>query len=153
MGYWGNPEATARVLKPNPLLPPELGDCERVCYSGDLVKMDEDGFLYYVGRRDTMIKSSGYRISPTEVEEVLFQTGKVRQAAVIGVPDDVLGQSIKAFLVAKEGESLDGEALLQHCAEKMPRHMVPKCLEFLPELPKTSSGKIDYPALRRREGL
>ncbi len=153
MGYWGNPEATARVLKPNPLLPPELGDCERVCYSGDLVKMDEDGFLYYVGRRDTMIKSSGYRISPTEVEEILFQTGKVRQAAVIGVPDDVLGQSIKAFLVAKEGEPLDGDAVLQHCAEKMPRHMVPKCLEFLSELPKTSSGKIDYPALRRREGL
>jgi len=153
MGYWGNPEATNRVLKPNPLLPPELGDCERVCYSGDLVKMDEDGFLYYVGRRDTMIKSSGYRISPTEVEEVLFQTGKVRQAAVIGVPDDVLGQSIKAFLVAKDGEPLDGEAVLQHCAEKMPRHMVPKCLEVLSELPKTSSGKIDYPALRRREGL
>jgi acyl-CoA ligase (AMP-forming) (exosortase A-associated) len=153
MGYWGNPEATARVLKPNPLLPPELGDCERVCYSGDLVKMDEDGFLYYVGRRDTMIKSSGYRISPTEVEEVLFQTGKVRQAAVIGVPDDVLGQSIKAFLVPKEGEHLDSETVLQHCAEKMPRHMVPKCLEFLSELPKTSSGKVDYPALRRREGL
>ena len=64
MGYWGNLEATDRVLKPNPLLAPELGDCEKVCYSGDLVKTDDDGFLYYVGRRDTMIKSSGYRISP-----------------------------------------------------------------------------------------
>ena len=153
MGYWGNPEATDRVLKPNPLLPPELGDCERVCYSGDLVKMDEDGFLYYVGRRDTMIKSSGYRISPTEVEEVLFQTGKIRQAAVIGVPDDVLGQSIKAFLVAKNGEPVDCDSVLDYCAERMPRHMVPKHFELLPELPKTSSGKVDYPALRRREGL
>ena len=153
MGYWGNPEATARVLKPNPLLPPELGDCERVCYSGDLVKMDEDGFLYYVGRRDTMIKSSGYRISPTEVEEVLFQTGKIRQAAVIGVPDDVLGQSIKAFLVARNGEEVDCDSVLDYCAERMPRHMVPKYFELLPELPKTSSGKVDYPALRRREGL
>ncbi len=153
MGYWGNPEATDRVLKPNPLLPPELGDCERVCYSGDLVKTDEDGFLYYVGRRDTMIKSSGYRISPTEVEEVLFQSGKVRQAAVIGVPDEVLGQSIKAFVVARDGERGECDALVNFCAEKMPRHMVPKCLEFLPELPKTSSGKVDYPALRRREGL
>ncbi len=153
MGYWGNPEATERVLKPNPLLPPELGDCERVCYSGDLVKMDEDGFLYYVGRRDTMIKSSGYRISPTEVEEVLFQTGKVRQAAVIGIPDEVLGQSIKAFLVPKDGEQVECESLLDYCAEKMPRHMVPKYLELLPELPKTSSGKVDYPALRQREGL
>ena len=153
LGYWGNPEATDRVLKPNPLLPYDLGDCERVCYSGDLVKMDEDGFLYYVGRRDTMIKSSGYRISPTEVEEVLFQTGKIRQAAVIGIPDDVLGQTIKAFLVPKDGEKLESESLLDFCAEKMPRHMVPKYVEFLFELPKTSSGKIDYPALRRREGL
>ena len=153
MGYWGNPEATDRVLKPNPLLPPELGDCEKVCYSGDLVKMDEDGFLYYVGRRDTMIKSSGYRISPTEVEEVLFQTGKIRQAAVIGIPDEVLGQTIKAFMVAKDGLQLDCDAILEFCAEKMPRHMVPKQFEVMKELPKTSSGKVDYPALRRREGL
>ena len=153
MGYWGNPEATDRVLKPNPLLPPELGDCEKVCYSGDLVKMDEDGFLYYVGRRDTMIKSSGYRISPTEVEEVLFQTGKIRQAAVIGIPDEVLGQTIKAFLVAKDGLQLDCDAILEFCTEKMPRHMVPKQFEVLKELPKTSSGKVDYPELRRREGL
>jgi acyl-coenzyme A synthetase/AMP-(fatty) acid ligase len=100
-----------------------------------------------------MIKSSGYRISPTEVEEVLFQTGKVRQAAVIGVPDDVLGQTIKAFLVPKDGEKVECESLLDYCSEKMPRHMVPKYFELLPELPKTSSGKVDYPALRRREGL
>jgi acyl-CoA ligase (AMP-forming) (exosortase A-associated) len=153
MGYWGNPEATDRVLKPNPLLPPELGACEKVCYSGDLVKMDEDGFLYYVGRRDTMIKSSGYRISPTEVEEVLFQTGKIRQAAVIGIPDEVLGQTIKAFIVAKDGAPLDCDAIQDFCVEKMPRHMVPKQFEVLQELPKTSSGKVDYPALRRREGL
>lgn len=153
MGYWGRPEDTNRALRPNPLLPPELGDCERVCYSGDLVKTDEDGFLYFVGRRDTMIKSSGIRISPTEVEEVLFQSGKLRQAAVIGIPDDVLGQTIKAFVALKNGENLDADALLAYCSEKMPRYMVPKSIELLPELPKTSSGKVDYPALRRREGL
>jgi len=153
MGYWGNSEATDRVLKPNPLLPPELGDCEKVCYSGDLVKMDEDGFLYYVGRRDAMIKSSGYRISPTEIEEVLFQTGRIRQAAAIGIPDEVLGQTIKAFIVAKDGTPLDCDAILDFCVERMPRHMVPKRLEIMNELPKTSSGKVDYPALRRREGL
>jgi acyl-CoA ligase (AMP-forming) (exosortase A-associated) len=153
MGYWGNPEATDRVLKPNPLLPPELGDCEKVCYSGDLVKMDDDGFLYYVGRRDTMIKSSGYRISPTEVEEVLFQTGKIRQAAVIGIPDEVLGQTIKAFIVPKDGAPLDCDAIQDFCVEKMPRHMVPKQFEVMKELPKTSNGKVDYPALRHREGL
>jgi acyl-CoA synthetase (AMP-forming)/AMP-acid ligase II len=153
MGYWNRPEDTARALRPNPLLPPELGDCERVCYSGDLVKTDEDGFLYFVGRRDTMIKSSGFRISPTEVEEVLFQSQKLRGAAVIGIPDEVLGQTIKAFVVAHNGDPLDIEALLAHCTERMPRYMVPKAIEVLDELPKTSSGKVDYPALRRREGL
>lgn len=153
MGYWNRPEDTARALRPNPLLPPEMGDCERVCYSGDLVKMDEDGFLYFVGRRDTMIKSSGFRISPTEVEEVLFQTGKLRGAAVIGIPDEVMGQAIKAFLVPQNGEPLDVRSILDHCAEKMPRYMVPKAVEVLEELPKTSSGKVDYPSLRRREGL
>jgi acyl-CoA synthetase (AMP-forming)/AMP-acid ligase II len=153
MGYWGNPEATRKVLRPSPLAPPELGNSEIVCYSGDLVKTDEEGFLYYVGRRDAMIKSSGYRISPTEVEEVLFRIGKLRQAAVIGVPDGVLGQTIKAFVVPRDGEPVDCEALLAFCAEKMPRYMVPKLVEVLDELPKTSSGKVDYPALRRREGL
>lgn len=153
LGYWNRPEDTARALRPNPLLPPEMGDCERVCYSGDLVRTDEDGFLYFVGRRDTMIKSSGFRISPTEVEEVLFQTGRVRGAAVIGIPDEVLGQSIKAFVVPRDGNALDGAELQAICAEKMPRYMVPKAIEVLPELPKTSSGKVDYPSLRRREGL
>lgn len=153
MGYWGRPEDTNRVLRPNPLLPPELGDCERVCYSGDLVKMDEEGFLFYVGRRDAMIKSSGFRISPTEVEEALFSSGKLRGAAVIGIPDEELGQTIKAFVVPKDGDPVDAEQLLSHCGERLPRYMVPRAVEVLDELPKTSSGKVDYPALRRREGL
>ena len=153
LGYWNRPEDTAPVLRPNPLLPPEMGDCEKVCYSGDIVKMDEDGFLYFIGRRDTMIKSSGFRISPTEVEEVLFQTGKLRGAAVIGIPDEVLGQVIKAFVVPRDGEVLNADALLELCAEKMPRFMLPKSVEVLGDLPKTSSGKVDYPALRKREGL
>jgi acyl-CoA ligase (AMP-forming) (exosortase A-associated) len=153
LGYWGRPEDTARVLRPNPLLPPELGDCEKVCYSGDLVKMDEEGFLYFVGRRDTMIKSSGYRISPTEVEEAVFSSGRVRHAAVIGIPDEVLGQTIKAFVVARDGESIDTSGIQAHCANRLPRYMVPKAIEVLSEMPRTSSGKVDYPALRRREGL
>lgn len=153
MGYWGQPELTAKVLRPHPFLPAELGDVEKVCYSGDFVRMDEDGFLYFVGRRDTMIKSSGFRISPTEVEEVLFRSGLLKGAAVIGIPDEVLGQTIKAFVTARDGESLDVETLRQFCAGNMPRHMVPKAIEILGELPKTTSGKVDYPALCRREGL
>jgi acyl-CoA ligase (AMP-forming) (exosortase A-associated) len=151
LGYWGKPELTNQVLRPHPFISPELQDGEKVCYSGDLVKMDEAGFLYYVGRRDTMIKSSGYRISPTEVEEVLFQSGRVRGAAVIGVPDEILGQQVKAFVVPKVHEQPDAEQLIAFCAEKLPRYMVPKCVEYLEELPKTTSGKVDYPALRRRE--
>lgn len=153
MGYWGRPEDTNRALRPNPLRPAEFSDHEKVCYSGDLVKMDEDGFLYFMGRRDAMIKSSGFRISPNEVEEVLFQSGNLQLAAVIGIPDEMLGQSIKAFVVSRNGASLDAEALIAHCAERLPRYMVPKAIEYLDEMPKTSSGKVDYPALRRREGL
>lgn len=153
LGYWGQPELTARVLRPNPFLPPELGDVEKVCYSGDLVKTDEGGFLYFIGRRDNMIKSSGVRISPTEVEEILFQSGKVQGAAVIGVPDPLLGQAVVAFVVPGEGASLDPDSLRAYCGEKMPPYMVPKLIHVLDRLPKTSSGKVDYPALRRREGL
>jgi len=153
LGYWARPEDTNRVLRANPLLAAELGDCEKVCYSGDLVKMDEDGFLYFVGRRDTMIKSSGFRISPTEVEEAIFSSGKVRHTAVIGIPDDILGQTIKAFVVARESELVSTDEVLNHCASRLPRYMVPKSMEVLTEMPRTSSGKVDYPALRKREGL
>jgi len=151
LGYWGLPEATARVLRPNPLLPPELRTTERVCYSGDLVKADEEGYFYFVTRGDATIKSSGYRISPNEVEQVLYQSGRLREAAVIGIPDDVLGQAIKAFVVPRDGERLEAADILSYCASKMPRYMVPRFMEILDELPKTSSGKIDYPALRRLE--
>lgn len=150
MGYWGQPEITRKVLRRNPFQPPEAVVDELVCYSGDLVKMDEDGFLYFIGRRDTMIKCSGFRISPTEVEEVIFSSGAVRGAAVIGVPDEVMGQHIKAFVVPSGAGNFDANELVAFCAQKMPQYMVPKEVEVLEELPKTSSGKVDYPALRRR---
>lgn len=153
MGYWDQPDLTARVLKPHPFLPAELGDSERVCYSGDLVTMDEEGYLYFVGRRDNMLKSSGFRISPTEVEEVLFQSGILREAAVIGLPDAALGHVIKAYVAPRDGETINLGTLLAFCAGRMPRYMVPKMVEVLEALPKTTSGKVDYPALRRREGL
>ena len=153
MGYWGHPELTERVFRPHPVFSPELRDYEKVCYSGDLVKMDEEGYLYFIGRRDTMIKSSGFRISPTEVEEVLFQSGELQGAAVIGIPDEVLGQHIKAFVVYRDGASKDSASLRAFCGEKMPRHMVPKSVEILDDLPITVNGKVDYPALRQREGL
>lgn len=153
MGYWGKDELTAKVLKPHPFLPPELGNNEKVCYSGDLVTMDEDGYLYFVGRRDNMIKSSGFRISPNEVEEILFQSGMLREAAVIGIPDDALGQVVKAFVAPRDGQAVIAETLLTFCAEKMPRYMVPKSVQIMDSLPKMPNGKVDYTALKRAEGL
>jgi acyl-CoA ligase (AMP-forming) (exosortase A-associated) len=151
LGYWGHPELTERVLRPHPSPLPGLGDAERVCYSGDLVRTDEEGFLYFVGRRDNLIKSSGFRISPNEVEAALCKAGRLREAAVIGLPDPALGQFIKAFVVPQEGARLDAEGLLEETAALLPRHMIPKAVEILGSLPKTTSGKIDYPELRRRE--
>jgi acyl-CoA ligase (AMP-forming) (exosortase A-associated) len=151
LGYWGHPELTAQVLRPDPFSPPQLSQPDIVCYSGDLVKTDEEGYLYFVGRRDNQIKSAGFRISPNEVEAALNSHASVREAAVIGLPDEVLGEHIKALVVAQNEVVVDTDALLEHVAEHLPRHMVPREVEVLDELPKTSSGKIDYPLLRRRE--
>ncbi len=150
LGYWQQPELTARCLRPHPFLPAELAETERVCYSGDLVKMDEDGFLYFVARRDTMIKSSGYRVSPTEVEDILMKSELLIQAAVVGVPDQSLGEAVKAYVVAKDGVTADPETLIKLCGESLPRYMIPKYIEILDTLPKTSSGKVDYANLRSR---
>ena len=151
LGYWGQPELTAKVFRPHPFPAPGLVDVPKVVYSGDLVRMDEDGVLYFVGRRDNQIKSSGFRISPTEVEEVLCRSGSLQEAAVIGVQDEVLGQHIKAFVTPREGTTIDTYELLSFCSAQMPRYMVPKSIEVVVELPKTPSGKIDYPTLRQRE--
>ncbi len=151
LGYWGRDEDTRAVLRPHPFRPREDGRV--VCYSGDRVRMDEDGYLYFVGRDDAMIKSSGYRISPTEVECVLLEAGAVSEAAVIGIPDPVLGQSIKAVVALRDGASLGTDDLLAFCAERMPRYMVPSVVEVVDGLPKNPNGKVDYPELRRRERL
>ncbi len=150
LGYWRNPEATDRVLRPNPLLPPELRGTEKVVYSGDLVKLDQDGFLYFQGRRDASIKSAGYRISPNEIEEVCISTGTIREAAAIGIPDEVLGQAIVAFVVPHDGRQVDVGELLAHFAKSVPRYMIPRRVEVVDDLPKTAHGKIDYPSLKAR---
>jgi len=144
LGYWNRPEETARVIRPNPLLSRHEG-ADPVCFSGDSVRMDEDGFLYFVGRDDAMIKSSGYRISPSEVEEVLMATGELAQAAVIGVPDPAVGQRVHAVCVPEEGA--DEARILARCARDLPPHMVPRAIEFVPELPRSPNGKVDYKLL------
>ncbi len=145
MGYWRRPEDTARVLRPNPLRAPHEG-AEMVCWSGDLVYEDEDGYLYFVGRQDAMIKSAGYRISPSEVEDALMLSGAFRQVAAIGVPDEWLGQRLLAVAVGQE-ERLDTDKILKELGEKLPAHMVPSRIELVPELPVTPNGKVDYKRL------
>lgn len=147
LGYWNDPERTAERFRPWPSPCAELPSTERAVWSGDRVRMDEDGFLYFIGREDDMIKSSGYRISPTEVEEVLYASGLVREAAVLGQEDERLGQRIIA-MVSPVDDSVTAEALLAHCRHALPLYMQPFRIELHPDLPHTPHGKIDRPALR-----
>lgn len=146
LGYWNRPDATAEVLRPHPFIPAAQGG-ETVCYSGDLVTMDADGFLYFVARNDAMIKSSGHRISPTEVEECLMGLAPFREVAVIGLPDAFAGEKVHAVAVAS-GE-VDVAEVLRLAAERLPPYMVPRAIELVDRLPVTPNGKVDYVGLRR----
>jgi len=134
-GYWQDPELTARRFRPGPL------PGERLCYSGDLFRTDEEGFFYFVSRKDDIIKSRGEKIAPREVENVLYTIPGVQDAAVVGVPDALLGQVVKAFLVAP-GASLTEADVISHCRARLEEVMVPREVEFRADLPKTASGKI-----------
>ena len=152
LGYWNRPEETARRFKPWPsALLPAGGDWlapERAVYSGDSVRRDAEGFLYFVGRRDEMMKTSGYRVSPTEVEEALYASGLVAEALVYAVPDEVLGSAICAAVLASRNASghtdEDSAAVLAHCREHLPAFMLPKALNWVDQpLPRSPNGKLD----------
>jgi len=152
LGYWGNQAETDRVYQANPLAPPELLDVERVVRSGDLVRRDADGFLYFVGRNDGMIKSGGFRISPEEVENLLIASGAVHEACALGVddPDGVVGQVVLAVVSLRDGPPGDAvQAIRDHMVANAPAYMVPREIVVVSELPKTPSGKIDRPEIRR----
>src|SRR5918999_1481969 len=144
MCYWGKQEATNKAYRPNPLAPPELLDVERVVYSGDLVRKDEEGYLYFIGRDDAMIKSQGYRLSPEEVENLLIGSGLVHEACAFGVEDPEVGQLVMAVVSLKDGADEDSvEKIREHVIKNGPPYMVPKEIFIQDELPKTGSGKID----------
>jgi acyl-CoA ligase (AMP-forming) (exosortase A-associated) len=145
MGYWRRPEDTARVLRPNPLRPAVEGG-ETVCFSGDLAYTDEEGFIYFVGRQDAMIKSAGFRISPSEVEDALMRSGAFRQVAVIGLPDPWVGQRVVAVAVSG-GQGPGVDAVLATAAQQLPSYMVPARIELVEHLPVTPNGKVDYKGL------
>jgi acyl-CoA ligase (AMP-forming) (exosortase A-associated) len=146
MGYWNDPERTAERFKPAPGRPPEVPLTEMAVWSGDTVRTDEDGFLYFVGRRDEMIKTSGYRVSPTEVEEVLYGSGLVAEAAALGLPHPALGQGIVAVVKPRD-PAFDPEALLAACKRELPNFMVPLQVVIQDTLPRNPNGKVDRRAL------
>jgi amino acid adenylation domain-containing protein len=141
-GYWGKPEATARRLRPGPL-PGEL-----VLYTGDYCRADEDGYLTFVGRMDDTIKSRGEKVAPREVENAILEIPGVREAAVIGVPDALLGLAVKAFVVLEDDVSLTEKLVRTECQKRLEAYMVPQQIAFVADLPKTASGKIMKAQLR-----
>ena len=144
LGYWNDPEKTAQRFRPLPFPEPGLPLPELAVWSGDTVRADAEGYLYFVSRRDEMIKTSGYRVSPTEVEEVVYQTGLVGEAAAVGVPHPVLGQAIALLVMPRLGQTLDGAALMVACKAVLPAFMLPAWVDVRHEaLPRNPNGKID----------
>lgn len=140
-GYWGDPDKTARGFVNNPFQP----DFEEIAYrTGDIVCLNDDGVNWlYVGRRDHMIKSRGYRIELGEIESAMYSHRAVKEAVVVAVPDDLLGNRIKAYVVPAEQNGLTVHEIERHCRQQLPKYMVPESFELRDELPKTSTGKIN----------
>jgi acyl-CoA ligase (AMP-forming) (exosortase A-associated) len=148
MGYWNDPEKTAERYKPLPGRESGLVIPEIAVFSGDTVRKDEEGFLYFVGRRDEMIKTSGYRVSPTEIEEVLYGTQLVGEVAAFGVPHPALGQAVVIVATPKAGSDLEESALLAECKSRLPAYMLPSRIDVRPgPLPRNPNGKIDRKTL------
>jgi amino acid adenylation domain-containing protein len=140
-GYWGDPAETATRLRPGRY------PWEHVLYTGDLFRTDGEGYLYFVARRDDMIKSRGEKVSPREIEDVLYGLDGVAEAAVVGVPHPMLGHAIAAYIVRRGGSRLSERNVLHHCAQRLEDFMIPTIVEFRDHLPKTTSSKIDKRAI------
>ena len=148
MGYWNDPEKTAERFRPLPGRDTGLVRPEIAVFSGDTVRRDEEGFLYFIGRRDEMIKTSGYRVSPTEIEEVIYATQRVGECAALGVEHPALGQAVVVVVTPRNGEMLDEPTLLAECKTRLPLYMVPAKIEIRAgSLPRNPNGKIDRKAL------
>ena len=150
LGYWNDPDKTAERFKPCPGRTSAIPVTELAVWSGDQVVKDEEGYLYFVSRKDDMIKTSGYRVSPTEVEEIVYASGLVAGTAALGIPHGTLGQAI--ILIATHAENAAPgpeleEALLLHCRKELPNFMIPLAVVARDSLPHNQNGKIDRRAL------
>ena len=135
-GYWDDPDETARFFRDGKL------------HTGDMARIDADGFLFIVERARDFIKAMGYRVGPKEVEEVLAEMPEVVEAAVIGVPDELWGEAVKAFVVTIRPGRLTDDDVRGHCLKRLPNYKIPQHIEFMPQLPKLSNGKVDKELLR-----
>ena len=144
-GYWNLPDETARALRTGPDRQPGW------LYSADIGYMDEDGYLHVVDRKKDMIIAGGYNIYPTDIEAVLFEHPKIREAAVIGIPDERRGETVKAFIVLKEGETATSEEIIAFCREQLAAYKAPRLVEFRGDLPKSLIGKVLRRKLREEE--
>jgi L-proline---[L-prolyl-carrier protein] ligase len=145
-GYWGQPGKTREVLVANPL---QEAYGEPAYRTGDLVTLDADGNYVFLGRRDGMVKTRGYRVELGEVEAALYAHSAVREAAVLPVPDEMLGSRLRAVIAADGASALTRQEVLEHCLRRLPRYMVPDEVEFRQSLPRTSTGKVDRAGLAR----
>ncbi len=144
LGYWDSPEETNECLKPGNY------PGERVLYTGDLFRMDEEGYLYFVARKDNIMKCCGEKVSPREIENVLLALDGIEEAVVIGVPDEILGEAIKAVVVVKKGAGLTENDILKHCLHHLESNKMPKYVELRKSLPKTENGKINLQELESK---
>lgn len=142
-GYWGKPQETSERLRPGPGGRPVL-------HTGDIFRTDADGYLYFVARKDDVIKTRGEKVSPREVENAIYVLAGVAAAAVIGEPDPMMGHAIKAFVVRRPDVKITDRDVLKHCRERLETYMVPHAIEFVDELPTTASGKVRRADLRRK---
>lgn len=143
-GYWNRPAETAARLRPGPIAG------ENVLYTGDIFRTDLDGYLYFVARKDDIIKTRGEKVAPREVENAIHQIESVTGCAVVGVPDPALGEAIKAYVTVRSNSNITSRDVIRHCLDRLESHMAPKFVEFIDELPRTESGKVRHATLRKQ---
>lgn len=148
LGYWNDPERTAARYRPAPGQPAGIPNPEMAVWSGDTVRMDEDGYLYFVGRSDAMIKTSGYRVSPEEIEEVVYAIGGIETAAAVGVPHAELGQAVVLIVRLLPGSTTSAADIQSACRRSLPNFMQPASIVFRDDMPQNPNGKINRPQLQ-----
>jgi acyl-coenzyme A synthetase/AMP-(fatty) acid ligase len=141
-GYWKKEELSREMLRPG------YFPYERILCSNDWFRMDEDGDLYFLGRNDDIIKTRGEKVSPVEVENVIYKVPGIREAAVVGVPDEIMGEAVVAFVTTHEEASLSEKDVQKECMAQLEIFMVPKQVLFVKEMPKSPNGKIDKKELK-----